>query len=115
MSKRYGPAYDPTLRQTEHGVSLYNAWRTVRRHPHCEEWEYFPTFYDWSLQNGFAMGARLQTKDADKPFSPDNCEWLLLQKHDRAEELRWIKQWNKTVNRIRKHYGLPLIGGDDDA
>lgn len=115
MGKLYGPAYDPTLRQTEHGVSLYNAWRTVRRHLHCEEWEYFPNFYDWSLQNGYELGSRLRAKDPGKPFGPDNCEWFLFKKHDRTEELRWIARWNKTVNCIRKHYGLPLLGGDDDG
>ena len=115
MSKRYGPPYDPALRQTEHGISLYNAWRTVRRYPHCEEWDYFPTFYDWSLQNGFVLGSRLHTKDDDKPFSPDNCEWHIPEGSEDAFPPGWADEWNKTVNRIRKHYGLPLFGGDEDA
>ena len=101
----YGEPYDPALRQTEHGTKLYNAWRHMRRYPHCEEWNHFPTFYEWAMQNGYKLGAWLSKIDDDKPFEEKNCVWYFL-----SDEKR-VADWNRAVNRIRKHYGMPPLEG----
>ena len=114
MARRdYGKPYDPALRKTEHGEKLYNVWRRVRRYPHCEEWDYFPTFYEWAMQSEYTLGAWLRLRDQDKPFSPDNYIWYVTrEKEDNyLYDEQWIADWNKTVNRIRKHFGLPPLEG----
>lgn len=109
MAKTYGEPYDREMRETEHGSRLYQAWRRVRKHPHVEAWGSFPSFYSWAVNNGYVLGARLFQIDASLPYGPDNCDWYI------REELsqNWADEWNKTVNRIRKHYGMPPLGGDN--
>ena len=115
MGKRYGEPYDPAMRETEHGSRLYQAWKRMRKHPHIEEWDNFPSFYVWSIGNGYTIGARLYRVDASVPYGPDNCSWYIKDHEDDFEPIpeSWADSWNKTVNRIRKHYGLPPLGGDD--
>lgn len=107
MPKLYGEPYDPALRKTELGARLYQIWRRMRQHPHFEEWDYFPYFYEWSIQNGYAPGASLRLIDDSGIHAPDNCEWFISDRIDAECKDRW----NKTVNRIRKHYGMPPLEG----
>ena len=109
MSKRYGEPYDPALRKTEHGALLYQMWRRVIKSDHFEDWTYFPTFYEWAMQDGYVSGEWLRRYDKTKPFSPDNCYWYSTKKDYISPE--WRANWNKTVNRIRKHYGMPPLEG----
>lgn len=103
-------SYDPAIRQTEHGSRLYAAWVRINKFPHCKEWECFPTFYEWAMENGYEVGTWLNRDDNDKPYSPDNCIWYKPQSDGISPEwAEWIKRWNKTVNRIRKHYGMPPL------
>ncbi len=110
MGKRYGEPYDPKIRTSEHGSLLYNFWRRVRKHPHCEEWDYYPTFYDWAIHNGYTLGAPLRLIDKSKPYSPKNCVWYADEKDMTIDEAR-AAEWNAVVNRIRKHYGMPPLEG----
>ena len=112
---KFGKQYGSELRSTEHGASLYHTWRTVRRHDHCEEWDYFPTFYDWAMNNGFELGAKMFVLDANKPYSADNCIWFACHKDETLFDHQRIRKWNKTVNRIRKHYGMPPLEGTSYA
>lgn len=115
MGKCYGEPYDPEMRESEHGARLYQAWRRMRKHPHVEEWNCYPPFYLWAIKNGYVIGARLQQLNASAPYGPDNCSWYAKEFEDDCEPIpeSWADDWNKTVNRIRKHYGMPLFGGDD--
>ena len=109
----YGAPYDPTLRTTEHGKNLYNIWRRIRKCPHCKEWDYFPTFYEWAMQSGYVFGARILKIDDRKPFDPENCAWPIVCECEYDEEwaARFTKDWNESVNRIRKHYEMPPLEG----
>ena len=109
MGKRYGEAYDPTLRKTECGINLYNIWRRIRRSPHNEEWNHFPTFYEWAMQSGYELGSWLRRYDDDKPFTEENCLWYVAV--DSVFSKQFVADWNKSVNRIRKHYGMPPLRG----
>ena len=115
MSKRVGGSYDPVLRETEHGSRLYQTWKKIRKRPHCEEWEYFPNFYFWAMNNGYTLSAWLRLKDVSGQYCPENCIWY-FPKEDRqkqAGENSLIENWNRTVNRIRKHYGMPPLEGTE--
>lgn len=73
---------------------LYRSWIAMRRRCNavhdprnhryagrgikvCPEWnDSFEAFRDWSLGNGYEPGLSLDRLDADKGYSPDNCEWV---------------------------------------
>lgn len=103
--------YDPTLRQTEHGSKLYSTWRKITKSPHCDDWSYFPAFYEWAMQNGYEIGSWLKREDTDGPFSPQNCFWYFPHEKGTNFHKEDIDKWNKTVNRIRKYYGMPPLEG----
>ena len=110
MSKCTGEPYDPALRKTEHGSKIYQAWKRVRKSPHCDGWDFFPTFYEWSMHNEYEEGAWLMRYDKNAPFAPDNCFWY----HpctDNEISKEFIDKWNETANRIRKYYGMPPLEG----
>lgn len=111
MSKFVGKPYDPALRKTEHGACLYAAWKTVRKKPHYEEWDDFTTFYEWAMQNGFEPGAWLKREDKNRQFDPQNCFWYLPRENNDRIPQEDLDKWNKTVNRIRKYYGMPPLEG----
>ena len=105
-------SYDPALRKTEHGPALYNAWKRMRKSAHCEEWDFFPTFYEWSINEGYEDGAWLMRDDKNAPFDPDNCFWYHPCTESRISQ-EFVDKWNETVNRIRKHYGMPPLEGTE--
>lgn len=111
MSKRNGEPYDPSLRKTEHGSKLYTTWVRIVSYPHIESWGYFPTFYEWAMQSGYEIGAWLRRIDTKGPYSPDNCVWYTPQEEKEYIPQEWADGWNKAVNRIRKHYGMPPLRG----
>ena len=111
MGKRIGEPYDPALRESEHGSRLYQTWRKVRQSPHCQEWEYYPTFYEWAMQSDYTLGAWLRLIDEEKPYEPDNCMWHIPGLDEKNIPASWPDEWNRTVNRIRKHYGMPPLEG----
>lgn len=113
MPKHCGERYDPALRQTEHGSRLYQTWRKVQKAPHCEEWDNFPVFHDWAIKNGYAIGSWLCMVDKNKPYEPSNCVWYVPGKDEKNVQPSWADKWNNTVNRIRKHYGMPPLEGTE--
>ena len=109
----YGDPYDPKIRQTEHGSKLYQSWRTVRKNPHLKDWDYFPAFYEWAMQSGYQVGAWLYRNDPSKPYEPGNCAWRIPVSNRKKIPSTWADDWNKAVNRIRKHYGMPPLEGTE--
>ena len=107
---KYGVPYDPAIRKTECGKHLYNTWRRIRKCTHCKEWDYFPTFYDWALQSGYELGAWLRRFDDNEPYNEENSYWYTAG-DDYLYDEQWIADWNRAVNRIRKHYGMPPLEG----
>lgn len=101
--------------KTSTNPSLYNKWIRVHRQPHSEEFDTYAGFYEWAMCTDYADGDMLKRENTRAPFSPDNCYWLpadaaRVSYGIRAEaEAEMVAQWNKTVNRFRKYYGLPLF------
>lgn len=104
----YGEPYDPEIRKTPHGSRIYTAWKRVRRHPYYDKWKSFPVFYEWSMENGYVEDAQLVVIGDECRYFPDSCCWTAPVETE-PRELDWIKKWNKTVNRIRKYYGMPPL------
>ena len=102
--------YDPALRLTDHGKRLYQLWRRIRRSPHAPEFEQFPDFYQWAMDNHYESSDRIVLINCEKPFSPDNCKFKHCSVTMKCDE-QWVAEWNRTVNRLRKHWGLPPLEG----
>lgn len=113
MGKRCGEPYDPELRTSEHGSRLYNAWRSMRKHPHIIEWESYSVFHTWAVYNGYTLDSWLRRIDESQPYAPENCVWYTSEEDAPVDQKR-ADEWNAVVNRIRKHYGMPPIGIDKE-
>lgn len=106
---RHEFVYDKELKATPEWNPLYDKWGSIRKRPHSEDFELFQDFYNWSMANGFVIGARLKLLDAGKPYSPDKCRWMrpgTEQNEYSALQKQQIANWNRAVNRLRVHYGL---------
>ena len=111
---RHHIRYDSSMK-AEHGwSSLYNKWRVIKKEL-SPDFAMFEDFYKWSVSKGWTPGAHLRRRDDSKPYSPDNCEWYSndLKETNMSNEDReaFVEAWNKSVNRIRRHFGMrPLPG-----
>lgn len=48
----------------------------------CDEWRNDNTkFFDWCLSNGWAKGLKLDRRDNNKGYSPNNCRFITHQKN----------------------------------
>lgn len=66
--------------KTGEEAPLYNAWRFMRRT--CKDglsffggWDRYGDFREWSIANGWRLGAILHRKDTKADFTPENCYW----------------------------------------
>ena len=106
---RHQVIYGEKIKETPEFQFLYSKWLWLRRQPHSDDFKTFLIFYEWSMANGYMTGAKFKRRDPSKLFSPDNCLWVYRETNQKAyseEEKEWINLWNKTVNRIRRHYGM---------
>lgn len=112
--KPQGRDYNPEIRKTKVGSRLYTAWKKARSGPHCEEWEDFVGFYEWAVHSDYVLGAKLCLIDDTGMYCPENVEWYV---HDMGveDDEEFIYAWNTTVNRIRKHLGMPPLEGTSYA
>jgi hypothetical protein len=65
------------------------------------------------MENGYTTGAWLHVIDKEKPYDEQNCGWCTEYKLYRAGDETWIDDWNRSVNRIRKRFGMPPLEGTD--
>lgn len=117
---RHKITYDEDLKNTPEFRALYSKWKGLRNSqlPLGEAFEQFLTFYEWSMASGYAPGARLKRLDDSKPYGPDNCLWDHPSEYRSAytaEQKAWIAKWNKTVNRLRRYFGIETFDYEGDA
>lgn len=90
----------------------------------CDEWLNNPNqFEDWAIQNGYEDHLTIDRIDANKNYSPDNCQWISLEDNSRkAGKVTWItveaktltgRQWadklqigTNTINSFVRQYGI---------
>ena len=117
---RHNLVYDKNLKSTPEWGELYNKWIWMRKSgsQYSVAFAQFMDFYNWSMANGYAIDARLKRLDEKKPYAPDNCLWVHPEEERSgytAEQKAWIAKWNKTVNRIRRHFGIETFDYEGDA
>ena len=42
----------------------------------CPEWDNYPTFRDWALQNGYRDNLTIERKERAGNYEPNNCCWI---------------------------------------
>ena len=104
--------YDVELMKSDEGKALYDRWLRIRSVGCCQEWENdFMAFVRWAIDSGFEIGAHIKRYSKAKDYSPHNCYWSLCSQKATAnyKATAFCSLWNKTVNRIREHYGMMLF------
>lgn len=99
------PRYFNSLEEEE----LYDHWERLSEVPRVPEWDDFPTFRDFALEKGYQSGFKICRRCSDTPLGPHNYRIVPHSGGYTFAELEAIDRWNKTVNRIRAVYGLPLF------
>lgn len=106
---RHSITYPKDIKETPDGKHIYGVWVRIRRMKRTTKFADYIAFYEWSMANGYQEGALLKLLDEAKPYGPDNCVWrpATTKDHICGEAARKrIAEWNRTVNRIRVHYGM---------
>lgn len=116
---RHAIIYPKEMRHSQDGEYLYGVYRRICRQDQHPEFENFISFYEWATANGYQYGMRLHRLDGTKAYSPDNCVWLPPVRPDRPfyseEDRKRIADWNRTVNRIRRHFKMKPFPVEDFA
>ena len=106
------------ITKTPEGYKIYQCWYRIRhKYDLCPAWESFGPFYKWAIKNhGGESGMAFFVKDPSKQCGPDNCVFCERDhaRKENSENSAYIRKWNTTVNRIRKHYGMSPIGDEHD-
>ena len=108
------PPYDREMKTTEHGRRLYACWLRIHRDKVSTEFEQYPDFFNWAMANGYTVGAMISRYDESEPHSPENTFWIPHEawastSKEMRRDLKWEKQWDATVNRIRQRCGMEPI------
>ena len=111
-----------------HGKSktkIYNSWRAMRNRCMavadlekvanysgrgimvCQEWDSFPAFFVWAVENGYKPGLTLDRIDSAGHYTPENCRWAtpLQQGENRTRkavvevdgESLTVSQWSRRL------------------
>lgn len=106
---RHENTYPPEIRHSPSGERLYGYWKKIRADIHVPEFDLFMDFYQWAMNNGYSDDLNLRRRDPDQPWAPDNCAWIRPTQPPRLysiEDQKAAAKWNKTVNRLRIHFGM---------
>lgn len=108
--------YDTKFMKTDEARLLYTKWHTIKRGDCCKEWLDFMAFCEWAFDNDFECGAVLKRYHKSEPYSPRNCYFVFSENTNPSYNAsEFCALWNKTVNRIRVHYGLEPLGVDENG
>lgn len=97
---------------------LFNSWRAIlytekgKRAGVVDGWRKFSTFFE-DVHNSYKKGLRLSRKDKDKPFGPDNFEWVTnLELAQTAKDTVWLtyKDETKTLREWSEEFGMSYNG-----
>lgn len=97
---------------------LFNSWRAIlytekgKRAGIVDGWRKFSTFFE-DVHNSYKKGLRLSRKDKDKPFGPDNFEWVTnLELAQTAKDTVWLtyKGETKTLREWSEEFGMSYNG-----
>ena len=75
----------------------------------CDEWAHsFKLFEEWALSNGYQDSLRIDRKDANGDYAPDNCRWVSVRaqnnnnSHNRIITMdgqeKTLAQWCRVYN-----------------
>jgi len=66
----------------------------------CQEWlDDFQTFYNWSMENGYADKLTIDRIDSKRDYCPDNCRWITFElnffrtHHDEETAIRFAEKY----------------------
>ena len=95
MCKRCSPLFNEQILKSAHGLPidhpLYTRWNGMKQRCKdinkrnsyldkgitvCDDWLDYAKFHEWSINNGFDVSLELDRIDAEKGYSPDNCQWI---------------------------------------
>ena len=90
---------------------LYQKWWNIKNKPCSPSFKDFHKFCEWAKNNGYDESGDLRRYDSSGEFSEHNCYWTSENDETLGRKIRQasIDKWNKTVNSIRKYYGMPPI------
>ena len=86
---------------------IFRIWRNMKQRCNgcykekdikvCDEWLYFPNFYYWSINNGYADNLTIDRIDNNGNYEPFNCRWITNkeQQHNKNNNV-YLTYENKT-------------------
>jgi hypothetical protein len=107
------------ITKTELGRSVHDKWCQMRKKFPCSPtFQNFINFYEWAIATGYTGEELLFRKDKTLPYSEDNCYWNIPTKTNKGGNAYYKGQaesWNRTVNAIRKAYGMPPLETKEES
>ena len=110
MAKQAASKCAKEMRMGDVGQRLYACWLRTKNKGISKEFADYSGFYKWAMEACYQEGDKLVRHNPQEPFSPDNCVWVPKKLEYRAcRDTEREQLWDKTVNRIRIHYGMKPI------
>lgn len=66
----------------------------------CQEWNDFAAFREWAIGSGYQEGLACNRKNADKDYSPENCEWITNSENCRQANRDRVERHRRMVSEM---------------